>query len=1377
MYDTTEIKNFIKTLSDKERIIVNIIAFIGEGLNQTKAITFVSYLGLGLKLKPAEYNQVIDKLKKEDFLHTYKLAGKQQKILTLQVSHYILSELAKKPRDFKRYLNVMRDLYPPTSSWGYFNNDFVQVMARDIKIQLYIDNMPEARKLYKYYKDVQSKNNDYDIFYYFFEILINDDGGDLLKSFNSSFIKKSFNEFFLNQNVKSVLFLKIKSSTIKYLSNQFEIEDQHIYKLIAHKFFASLTDEVEELETYLKSTEYKNYTKVLHAFFIDGNWDDVITYHELALKEHKSKQKKLFNPISDAIYVFTIMATQQHIAIPKVDAYEKYIKQYKTSKWEKILRKHIQSERIDAYEMQQISTASEYSPVDNLLSGIILSWCIKDKEYLVPCLTSIEEFMQLQTFELCSWNISKALESVTGTKITEDTCKFVPIYRMLKKQAAWEIALDKLNSISYIHSQAKADSEEQLIWKFYMEDDVLTDIRPIIQKKNKSGKWSKGRTAALKRIKDHELNCLTEQDKRISNYIDKERVGYNHQEEYCLNIEKSIHEFEEHPLLFLDDSINSHIELVEGKLEITILQEDGLYELVINVPSVICNIENPPVYKESPTRLRFLKLTATDKKVLQTFEDKANIEIPVDERKLVQETISTISDKIIVHSESDIHVAEDHSIDAKTIESSSNIIIQINPINEGFKLGIGVKPFTTFGLLQPIGKGIKTLFENYKDISYVTKRDFNKEKDSYKALINEIPELGEAISSGVVYFDTPEECLYILDIIEPAITKQILTIEWPNGGSIKVSSTSSTNNFKLSINKKKDWFEIKGEYKISEDKMISFKDLLEKLEDQSLNYIQISENEFIKITDEFRKKVNTINTLVDISKAGDSRIHQLAISNFATIFEDNEEILYCKEWNDSVEKMKNLKDFHPEVPSTFQGSLRNYQVDGYKWLSILAEWGVGACLADDMGLGKTIQALALVLEKSSKGPTIVVAPASVTANWYNEAQKFAPTLNPIQLRDFDRDKIVELKEHDILITSYGLLNTSIAEISKVKWNVLVFDEAQALKNIGTKRSKVARQVHADFKVLTTGTPLENNLGELWNLFDIINPGLLGTAKMFKSKFMAPVEKDGNKVVQRTLRDLIAPFILRRLKTNVLDELPDKTEITLSVEMNEDERSFYETLRQRAIDRTNKIMESGNKNGSKHLKVLAEITKLRQLCCNPVLVDKESKLTSSKLEQFKKLVQELLENNHKALVFSQFVSHLKILQRYLDEQNISYQYLDGSTPIKKREQAVKDFQAGTGDLFLISLKAGGTGLNLTAADYVIHMDPWWNPAVENQASDRAHRIGQKRPVTVYRIIIKNSIEEKIIELHEFKKELANSLLEGTDRTAKMNINDLIKIIKN
>jgi len=258
-----------------------------------------------------------------------------------------------------------------------------------------------------------------------------------------------------------------------------------------------------------------------------------------------------------------------------------------------------------------------------------------------------------------------------------------------------------------------------------------------------------------------------------------------------------------------------------------------------------------------------------------------------------------------------------------------------------------------------------------------------------------------------------------------------------------------------------------------------------------------------------------------------------------------------------------------------------------------------------------------------------------------------------------------------------------------------------------------------------------------------------------------------------LKKIIAPFILRRNKTQVLEELPEKTEITLTVTLSKEETAFYEALRRTALEN---LEADSSPDGKKHLKILAEIMKLRRACCNTQLVNEKVKLPSSKLDVFAEVVTELLANNHKALVFSQFVGHLSLIREYLDKNNITYQYLDGSTPIAKREEGIKAFQAGESDLFLISLKAGGLGLNLTAADYVIHMDPWWNPAVEDQASDRAHRIGQKRPVTIYRLVTKGTIEEKIVDLHKNKRDLADNLLEGTDHSAKVSAKELLDLMR-
>jgi len=440
----------------------------------------------------------------------------------------------------------------------------------------------------------------------------------------------------------------------------------------------------------------------------------------------------------------------------------------------------------------------------------------------------------------------------------------------------------------------------------------------------------------------------------------------------------------------------------------------------------------------------------------------------------------------------------------------------------------------------------------------------------------------------------------------------------------------------------------------------------------------------------------------------------------------------------------------------------------------LAHWGVGAYLADDMGLGKTIQALAAILTRAADGPALIVAPTSVGANWCREAARFAPTLRVTRFGLGDRRKTVEAAgPFDLIVCTYGLLALEADLLAERSWQTIVLDEAQAIKNMATKRSQAAMGLTGEFKLITSGTPIENHLGELWNQFRFINPGLLGSIKSFNSRFATAIERDGDKEVSRKLRRLIHPFILRRTKSQVLQELPPRTEILLQVELNAQEAAMYEALRQEAVE---KLAAGGIEADKQRFQIFAEIMRLRRMCCNPKLVMPETHVTSSKLAVFSDVLAELLDNHHKVLVFSQFVDHLAIIGEYLDANDVKYQYLDGTTTVKQRQKRIDAFQAGEGDVFLISLRAGGLGLNLTAADYVIHMDPWWNPAVEDQASDRAHRIGQQRPVTIYRLVTTGTIEEKIVELHHRKRHLADSLLEGADMASKLSADDLLRLLQ-
>ena len=570
-----------------------------------------------------------------------------------------------------------------------------------------------------------------------------------------------------------------------------------------------------------------------------------------------------------------------------------------------------------------------------------------------------------------------------------------------------------------------------------------------------------------------------------------------------------------------------------------------------------------------------------------------------------------------------------------------------------------------------------------------------------------------------------------------------------------------------------------GTVTVDDDLVIQMRQLLEYLNETDNSFIRISDGQYLALTKQFRHDLNLLKATGRFK--GDSntlQIHPLAALGLDEWKDEIQSFQADTAFNAHIDRIRALETYHPEVPSTLQAELRPYQQEGFVWLARLAQWGVGACLADDMGLGKTVEALALILHRTAQGPSLVVAPTSVCANWILETQRFAPTLNPIRFGIDDRGRRQEvldtLKPFDLLVCTYTGLQQEAEALAAIRFTNIVLDEAQAIKNPSTKRSQAAMNLQGDFRMVSTGTPIENRLMEMWNLSRFVNPGLLGSQKHYTDRFVRPIEIHSDALARHTLKSLITPFVLRRTKNQVLLDLPPRTELLRLVELSPEERALHESLRHRALNRLERGQDKAP--GQKHIQVLAELMKLRRCCCNPRLVMPNCGLIGSKLQVFAELVDELRDNHHKALVFSQFVDHLTLLREHLDAQGITYQYLDGQTPPKKRQERINDFQNGQGDLFLISLKAGGTGLNLTAADYVIHMDPWWNPAVEDQASDRAHRIGQTRPVTIYRLVTQNTIEEKIVELHHQKRDLADSLLQGTDMAHRLTANDLIALLK-
>ena len=480
--------------------------------------------------------------------------------------------------------------------------------------------------------------------------------------------------------------------------------------------------------------------------------------------------------------------------------------------------------------------------------------------------------------------------------------------------------------------------------------------------------------------------------------------------------------------------------------------------------------------------------------------------------------------------------------------------------------------------------------------------------------------------------------------------------------------------------------------------------------------------------------------------------------------------------NDAYKKMVNQvskKEIDEEItlPKELRASLRSYQILGFKWLKILDSYQFGGILADDMGLGKTIQLLAVILsyleENKNPKPSIVVCPSSLSLNWKNEIKKFAPSIKTLVIHgnaEERKEQIEEIEKYNLIVTSYDLLKRDIEEYKRVDYNFkyIIADEAQYIKNNNTQNARAIKEIRAETRFALTGTPIENSLSELWSIFDFIMPGYLYSYKKFKEIYELPIVRDNNEHAMKKLKMLIEPFILRRTKKEVLTELPDKTISVLNNEMQGEQLELYLSYMANAKKEVRQeIKENGFEKSQ--IKILALLMRLRQICCHPSLFLANYKGESSKLNQCIELLKDAIASGHKILLFSGYSSMLEIIEEELKKEKIKYFKLTGQTKVGDRIKLVEEFNTNEEiKVFLISLKAGGTGLNLIGADMVIHYDPWWNLSAENQATDRTYRIGQKKNVQVYKLITKDSIEERIYELQERKASLAKSML-STEQT--------------
>lgn len=500
------------------------------------------------------------------------------------------------------------------------------------------------------------------------------------------------------------------------------------------------------------------------------------------------------------------------------------------------------------------------------------------------------------------------------------------------------------------------------------------------------------------------------------------------------------------------------------------------------------------------------------------------------------------------------------------------------------------------------------------------------------------------------------------------------------------------------------------------------------------------------------------------------------------MLEQNAELYASRDSNfrKLIKEFKTINESDFEVPESLKQIMRNYQEHGYKWLRTLAAYCFGGILADDMGLGKTLQSIALLLaakEAGEAGTSIVICPASLIYNWQEEFARFAPGLKVMLIVGTQKEraeKIAQLRDYDVIITSYDLLKRDIPAYADLVFNYEFIDEAQFIKNHLTAAAKAVKLITAKHRFALTGTPIENRLSELWSIFDYLMPGYLYEYSYFKKKFEQPIVKSSDESAAKRLKQLVSPFILRRLKQDVLKELPEKMEEVRIACFDAKQQALYDGQ----VVKTLKLVQSQSEEelSKSKIQILAELTRLRQICCDPSLAFSNYEGASAKRELCIEMVQSAIEGEHKVLIFSQFKSMLELLADDLKREGIAYYTITGETPKEKRLELVRAFNNDATPVFLISLKAGGTGLNLTGADVVIHYDPWWNVAAQNQATDRAHRIGQKKVVSVYKLVAKNSIEEKILKMQNDKQRLAENILSGDSGSIfKMSREELMDLL--
>ena len=1032
------------------------------------------------------------------------------------------------------------------------------------------------------------------------------------------------------------------------------------------------------------------------------------------------------------------------------------------------------------------------SPLD-LWRWLMRAWL---KEGAQPEPLSIDEMDAAQRLQaqldgaglaFLSGQLRAALQVLSGERVQT-------VFFIRGARERWEVALDALRAVVAPEPAAGATSsdETQLLWVLELgRQGQVLDLQAMEQKRGVRG-WGKPKDVPLTRLQ-RTAEALPPHDARVARTLKQE--AYSRQVRFDLSA--AVAALVGHPGLVFDDAPEMKVELTEAGPELDVTREGERLRVRLWPTLQVVGDDATPrwsgsaaeqkeldqlrlitVVRDSPQRARLIRLTPAQKRVAQLLGPEG-LDIPQQGVAQLQEVLTGLGTHFRIHSD------EAQSAQAaRELTADSRLRAELSPVGDGLQLRLVAAPFgpdhADDGPRLVPGGGRARVVAAVKGETIGVQRDLAAEREHLDTVLDACPMLPPLPAGAPCEWllDEAEQALTLVERLRPLNALQAL--DWPQGKALRVD-TAGLAQLALRVHTRQEWLALDGDLAVDEALVLSLQQLMGLHSGAKSRFVPLGDGRYLALTQELRERLADLAAVAE-AKAGKDDLTSLRLPKVAAPWlqelAEGSQLTVDDAFARRLEELDEARRVVPALPATLQASLRPYQEEGFEWAMRLASAGLGACLADDMGLGKTLQALAVLLSRAAKGPALVVAPTSLVGNWRAEARRFAPSLNVQVFGEAGSDRSAQIATDapgSVLLVSYALLQQDAERFAAREWATLVMDEAQAIKNAAAKRSQAVFALQAKFRLALSGTPIENRLGELWSVMRACNPGLLGTMARFNERFAGPIERQRDKTAQRQLRRLIAPFILRRTKAQVLDDLPPRTELVLKIPLEAAEQAHYEALRRDALVAAERSL-SGDAIGQAQFNILAGLTKLRRAACDPRLASPHLSLVGAKVKAFGELAAELVANGHKALVFSQFVDFLTLLKAPLDEAGIAYQYLDGSTPAAERMKRVDAFQAGQGELFLISLKAGGFGLNLTVADYVVIADPWWNPAAEDQASGRAHRIGQQRPVTVYRLVAEGTLEEKILTLHRDKRELADLLLEGQETTALPSANELIALMR-